>query len=352
MTDKENNERILEIYEKCIHSSYIDDVSENIKNIVDIIINCGQNAPLKCSIASLFAKLLYPEWDTRKHQTKLQDKKFMSLRTFDRKFTCPILFEKGIYKSSTEYALTRSFEKSFPFNLDYGDVTDCRTFKSGAGKAFLELVNLINNQSQIKIENIIQLFIIKINKQSSLIEEIYQIGNNEKLLSNLLNEILSIKTQGISVLPTLMITAIYEINIKFNIKWKAFRIDDLENHTTADKRSNKIGDIECYNDKKIICATEIKHNQEINNLTIKCFEEKIKGIDYDIKYKYIITSYMNQSFIDSKGIKVYSLMQFIHINLDILDVEHNIYIKELKDIIYNYKNIHNNLKCSVLELFK
>ena len=61
---------------------------------------------------------------------------------------------------------------------------------------------------------------------------------------------------------------------------------------------------------------------------------------------------MNQSFIDSKGIKVYSLMQFIHINLDILDVEHNIYIKELKDIIYNYKNIHNNLKCSVLELFK
>ena len=238
MCDKKKNiEKVSEIYQKSINSTYSSDIPEGVKNIVDTITKCDSNAPLKCAIASLFAKLLYPEWDTREHQTKLQQKKIMSLRTFDRTYTCPLLFEKGIYKTPTEYALTRSFEKSFPINLDYGDVTNCRTFKSGAGEAFLELVDLINNQSQIKIENIIQLFILKINKQSSLIEEICQKDNNDKVLFNLINEILSIKTQGISVLPTLMMTAIYVINIKFNTKWKGFRINDLENHTTADKRS-------------------------------------------------------------------------------------------------------------------
>jgi hypothetical protein len=90
-----------------------------IKDELDIISkNISKSwAPFKATIVSVIAKIAHPDWDTRNHQTQLGGK--YSLRTIDRCYVSNFLYKNGLYDTSTEFALTRSFEKAEPFNKKY-----------------------------------------------------------------------------------------------------------------------------------------------------------------------------------------------------------------------------------------
>ena len=100
----------------CLVSEYKNDLYTITKSKIKVW------APMKATIVSCVAKLIYPNWDTRYHQVQIGGK--YSLRTIDRKYVASFLFKKGLYPTATEYALTRSFEKAEPFTKNYtGKIT-------------------------------------------------------------------------------------------------------------------------------------------------------------------------------------------------------------------------------------
>jgi hypothetical protein len=114
VTVKSNVTDYSSLIQKALDTNIIDIVLLNekcLKDELDIITsNISKSwAPLKATIVSLVAKIQNPDWDTRNHQTQIGGK--YSLRSIDKCYVSDYLYKNSLYDTSTEFALTRSFEK-------------------------------------------------------------------------------------------------------------------------------------------------------------------------------------------------------------------------------------------------
>jgi DNA (cytosine-5)-methyltransferase 1 len=84
--------------------------------------------------------------------------------------------------------------------------------------------------------------------------------------------------RGASRLPTLAVYAVYQCMVKEMKRFDGKTLMPLEEHTSSDKSSGRVGDIEVRNDGgKVFEAVEIKHGIAITPQLIKDAYEKFKS---------------------------------------------------------------------------
>jgi hypothetical protein len=323
-----------------------------IKDELDIITtNLSKSwAPLKATIVSVVAKLKYPDWDTRNHQTQIGGK--YSLRTIDCCNVSNYLFKKGLYDTATEFALTRSFEKAEPFNKSYtGNISpkECKT-------AFLNIVEIINTTATTEVLIDILTYLIQFLKERNeqnikLKKSIVEISTDIDLfdVSNVIEKINNLGS-GLSVIPVIVVYTLLHVIQPY--LWKDITIKKLKEHTSPDNHSKSYADVEGFNNAVPMIAIEVKHKIPITETIISTFEKKTS--ETRIPLKFIITTARTTKHVVKNNICIDSLAGFTTSYLQqVLLFEKNIcsiFIKELRTNIVNYTNISVSAKESFNEL--
>ena len=321
------------------------------KDELDIILNNISKSwsPCKATIVSVISKIVNPEWDTRKHQTQLGGK--YSLRTIDRCYVSNFLYKEGLYDTSTEFALTRSFEKAEPFNKEYSGMIKPKESKT----SFLNIVEVINTYNDIHLCNDMLVYLITYLKNrkasaTSLMSSVVVSSKDDmniRDVSKILDEINKLGS-GSSVIPVIIAhTLLYVIQPYL---WKGISLKPLREHTSPDNHSKSYGDIEgldIYSNPKIVI--EVKHKIKINDTIVDIFHKKTKG--EDIPLKFIITTAKTDKKIIENDICIDSLNGFIISHLQqTLFYERGIcliFVKELRTRIVSYKNVSISIKESI-----
>ena len=324
-----------------------------IKDELDIISkNISKSwAPLKATIVSVIAKIMYPEWDTRKHQTQIGGK--YSLRSIDRFYVSDYLYKKGLYDTSTEFALTRSFEKAEPFNKQYSGMISPKECKT----SFLNIVEIINTKIDIYLFNDILVYLMTFLKNrkdatTSLKNSIVVCSKDINILdvSKLLDKINEVGS-GSSVIPVIISHTLLSVIQQY--LWVGITIKPLKEHTAPDNHSNSYGDIEGLDIHfKPKIAIEVKHKISINDTIVEIFDRKIK--DEDIPLKFIITTAKTERKVVQNNICIDTLNGFVISYLQqTLFHERTIcliFIKELRTQIVCYKNMNLSIKESINQI--
>ena len=302
-------------------------------------------APLKGVVASLAAKMTWPDWDTRNHQVKQLGGKF-SLRGVDKKYCSNFLYQEGLYDSATEYALTRSFENRSRFDQSY--------LGNPVGKVpFLNIVELINTQDILLCEDmLVYLFIAlkdrklqKLNIHNSVVESSKDLNIVDVL--DMMGEIHKIGS-GASVVPEIIaFTLLHTVQPYL---WKGISINPLTEHTAADSRSGAYGDIEGIdrnNNPQIV--VEVKHKLPIDLDIINIFQGKTQG--KDIPSKFIVTTANSPERIVANNISTGTLSAFVSSHLQYTLIHERticlIFVKELRIQIVNYNNLGVSIKQNI-----
>lgn len=302
-------------------------------------------APMKATIVSCVAKLIYPDWDTRYHQVQIGGK--YSLRSIDKKYVAFYLFKKGLYPTATEYALTRSFEKAEPFTMNYtGKITP-----NSCKQAFLRITELINTNlsSDNVIREILKYLLYDLKKYhksqvllgSSPISiiipniNIYSIGK-------FIQKVFTINQYGWCVIPTIIVHTVMS-NVFYNTDKK---VKELREHTSPDNNSHAFGDVEVYKDNNPYIVIEIKTSRIDDNI-IATFAKKT----YSVKQKFILTTDKIHPFLTSDDIEVKTVSNFITDQLRyysiFCSVEENLKIATLVSSMYKNIMSYNNLSIPV-----
>lgn len=332
-----------------------------IKDELDIISkNISKSwAPLKATVVSVVAKIMHPDWDTRNHQTQLGGKH--SLRTIDRCHISNYLYKKGLYDTSTEFALTRSFEKAEPFNRKYSGMISPKECKT----AFLNIVEVINTKidtpthllNDILNDMLVYLMTFLKNRKDTTtkLKNSIVVSSSSKVVnildvSNLLDEINKLGS-GSSVIPVIIAHTLLSVIQPY--LWATISMKPLKEHTAPDNHSKSYGDIEGVDpSSKPQIAIEIKHKIPINDTIVAIFDEKTK--DEDIPLKFIITTAKTERRVVQNNICIDTLNGFVISCLQqTLFHERTIcliFIKELRTQIVSYKNMSVSTKETINEI--
>ena len=320
-----------------------------VKEELDVIIkNVSKSwAPFKAIIASITAKRMNPDWDTRKHQTQIGGKH--SLRTIDRYYVSDYLFKNGFYDTATEFALTRSFEKAEPYNKTYsGKISpkDCKP-------AFLNLVEIINTHGTTKLLNTMLVYLMMFLKERK--------ANNARLKTSTLEsskeltlvdvskglEAMYSIGSGISVVPVLVIHTL--LNVIQPYLFPRISINGLKQHTAADNHSESYGDVEAFSGSNPVIAIEVKHKIVITESIIMTFDKKTSEVHIPVKF--ILTTAKTQKQFVKNNICIDTVSDFTTSYLQqVLLYESNIcsiFVKELRTRIVSYHNISVEMKESI-----
>ena len=325
-----------------------------IKDELDIISkNTSKSwAPFKATIVSVIAKIVNSDWDTRNHQTQIGGK--YSLRTIDRCYVSDYLYKKGLYDTSTEFALTRSFEKAEPFNKKYSGMISPKECKI----SFLNIVEIINTKIDIRLLNDILVYLMTFLKNrketTTKLKNSIVVSSKDMMnildVSKLLDEINKLGS-GSSVIPVIIAHTLLSVIQPY--LWVGISMNPLKEHTAPDNHSKSYGDIEGLDiSSKPKIAIEVKHKILINDTIVAIFEEKIK--DEDIPLKFIITTAKTERKVVQNNICIDTLNGFVISYLQqTLFHERTIcliFIKELRIQIVSYKNMSVSIKESINEI--
>tara|TARA_Y100000389_G_C17468032_1_gene527508 strand:+ start:67 stop:1158 length:1092 start_codon:yes stop_codon:yes gene_type:complete len=262
----------------------------------------------KAIIASIVSKLAFPDWDNRKHQIQIGGDQ--SLRCIDSKHICPFFFTKEIYETDTTFALTRSFEKPEPFNLDYSGKISPKSVKI----AFLQIIDTINTYHDNEALCLYALrYIIKILQDLSTPCQINVFNGDDSDISlykinSILLQLTKIKMSGGSRIAPILVYCV----LKTAYPWKEkITLEPLELHTASDKHTGKVGDIQGTDLLGNICmAIEVKSNIEITDMIQKTFENKMKDHE-NIRHKWILTTKPVKLTINSGNIQVWNVVLYV-----------------------------------------
>lgn len=330
------------------------DEDGSIKDALDVIINGVSKswAPFKATMASLVAKIKYPDWDTRYHQTQIGGK--FSLRGIDRNYVSDFLYKNGMYDTPTEFALTRSFEKPEPFNKTYSGKISPKECKA----AFLNVVEIVNTASTLDLCHAALAYLsafLKTRKDQTTTLRNTVVAKSSKLLEILdvlsaLEEINKLGS-GSSVIPVIITHTLLSTIQPY--LWPGISIQPLKEHTTADMRCASYGDVEgmdAQSTPKI--AIEIKHKIPINESIVMVFDSKTNKDD--IPLKFIITTAKTTRWIAKNNICVDSLSNFVASHLQQALFHENricvMFVEELRMRMVDYRNIGVQIKSSVNEI--
>ena len=269
MAHKTPTEFLTNLYNDAMTSvgsndSIVTDISQAEQDLLNTVLQYSEQA--KACLAVIFTSLTYkyfnPKQDIRNHQASIANG--YAGRPYDEKYITPFLKSQRFpYMQSGSGWLTRSFEQKVPFNNSYSGAISPKKLKI----VFLSIIDNIENGADCeKYTNyLLQGLIIQRNKQS------IDLAKPTNLAINAILDLLyshfngQYKAEGASRLPVLAIYAAYQCLIHEAKRFKGKELLPMESHTSSDKSSGRIGDIDILDEKKReFEAVEVKHGIQID----------------------------------------------------------------------------------------
>lgn len=293
-------QKALNIFNEGAFQQIFNQLDESEKSKLQIIIDHFEKGKgvLAVLITSFVHKLHNPSQDIRFHQENMEGG--YSGRGIDTKYITPFMKEKGFLAMSESGWLTRSLEQNLPYDFNYPGKITPEKLK----EAFLTSLDLVQNYNKSPEKYLLVLFVMLIEYRDRK-----DIGLAKPInlpISAIIDYLKqhfesSYSSRGASRLPTLAIYAIYQCMIKELKRFKDKILMPLEEHTSPDKGSGRVGDIEIKAaEERVFEAVEIKHNIPINSQLIRDAYEKFKP--HPIK-RYYLLSTANVDSSDIKNIK-------------------------------------------------
>jgi DNA (cytosine-5)-methyltransferase 1 len=315
--DKSYSEILHEIYQKAlslINEGTLQDLLNQLdnsekSNLQTIIDNCEKSkGVLAVLITSLAHKLHNPSQDIRLHQDNMDGG--YSGRGIDTKYITPFMKEMGFPAMAESGWLTRSLEQNLPYNLNYPGKITPKELKT----AFLNLLDMVQNQNRAPEKYLLVLFAKLIeHREQKKIDLAKPTNLPISTIINYLKQHFEFKysSRGASRLSTLAIYSVYQCMIKELKRYKGMVLIPLEEHTSSDKSSGRVGDIEVRDaERRIFEAVEIKHGIPINSQLIRDAYEKFKS--HPIQRYYLLTT-ADEYLTDTENIsKEVSIILKIH----------------------------------------
>jgi DNA (cytosine-5)-methyltransferase 1 len=238
-------------------------------------------------ITSLVKKIEDPNQDIRLH--KIEFEGGYSGRSYDTHYITPFL-KKHIPRIAMKESgwLTRSIEQPHPFDRGFPGKIRSKNVKD----AFLSLIEKVENgevEPDLLLEILLTKLVSDFNKGNQNIKSKEIVDKKALILEiiRVLNEHFECKRS--SILPVIAIYSMYQVVIKQISRYKGKELLPLKSHTTADIKSDSLGDIEIKNaDGHIFEATEVKYNIKIDEYIILDVINKISG--RGVNRYYILTT--------------------------------------------------------------
>ncbi|MCL2045159.1 MAG: hypothetical protein FWG88_02075 [Oscillospiraceae bacterium] len=242
-------------------------------------------------------KIVEPMQDIRYHQAGM-DGGFAG-RGIDQSYVTPFMKNVSFPAMAESGWLTRTLEQPMPYTLDYsGKITPI-----AVKTAFLGIIDHIQEQGMSAEAVLLYFFICLVKQRDSMNVELAKPHSlSISTIIELLEKHFTVKYtgSGASRLPTLALYAAYECMMSEVIRYRDKYLCTLENHTSADKQSGRIGDIDVnYEDGVAFEGVEIKHGIVITRQLITDAYEKFKIYNTD---RYYILTTANMDNADWTGI--------------------------------------------------
>lgn len=264
-------------------------VPPNRRAYADEIIKRSEAAKgvLTVTLTSLVYKILLPEQDIRRHQTSIPGG--YSGRTFDTANITPFLRENGFPAMAESGWLTRSLEQKVPYDRDYTGSIRPQSLKD----AFLNIINDIQESSSDQriclLEYILGELVRQRESQQVSLATPQSLSINQVILLLEKHFSSTYRFPGASRLPTLALYAVYQVLVKELKRFDGCSLCELESHTSADKQSGRMGDIDVLGvDCTPFEAVEVKYNIPISSGMVSVAYEKFKSTH--IKRYYILST--------------------------------------------------------------
>jgi len=227
-------------------------------------------AVLTVTLTSIAYKALHPEQDVRNHQTSIQQG--YSGRTFDTQFITPFMKAKKFPAMAESGWLTRSLEQKVPYNMHYTGAITPKNLKN----AFLSVLQDVNPaNADAYLAYLLQGLILQRNKYS------IDLAKPTALPIASILEVLEkqfhyrYQADGAARLPVLAIYSAYQALMPELKRFHGKTLLPLESHTSADRRSGRIGDIDMVDDKdRAFEAVEVKYGITVTRQMVKDAFEK------------------------------------------------------------------------------
>jgi len=297
MKEQQPLEFLTELYDSAMSivgskETITSDLSQNEKKLLDIVLNYSEQAKavLTVIVTSITYKALCPEQDIRNHQASIANG--YSGRTFDSKNITPFM-KKYKFPSMAESGwLTRALEQKVPYDKNYSGAITPKELKP----VFLDVLDNIENGANCTayLSYLFQGLIIKRNKQSIDLAKPTTLAINSilHLLNNHFNN--SYKAEGASRLPVLAIYAAYQCLINEAKRFEHKKLLPIESHTSSDKSSGRIGDIDIIDEKqRAFEAVEVKHGIVITLQLVQDAYTKFQTTPVD-RYYILSTAHPNK----------------------------------------------------------
>lgn len=234
------------------------DLSVDEQTLLNTVLKYSEQAKavLCVLLTSLVYKILYPKQDIRKHQVSIEGG--YSGRTFDSKFITPFLKACKFPAMSDSGWLTRALEQKVPYDKNYSGAISPKELKP----VFLELLDNIENGANCEsyLNYLFQGLIIKRNQQAIDLAKPTTLSINAIL--GLLDKHFSstYQAEGVSRLPVIALYAAYQCLVNEVKRFENKQLLEIESHTSSDKSSGRIGDIEIIGEKnRSFEAVEVKY---------------------------------------------------------------------------------------------
>lgn len=226
---------------------------------IDVIVeNSEKNkGVLSVCLTLMLKKAMSPDQDIRKHQASMPGG--FSARGLDAKFATPFLRKENFpFMAAGAGALTRSLEQSVPYDENYTGKIKPPTVR----EAFLECIARLQNGdcgAEDAMRYLLRGLIIRRDRDRNL-KLIKPKNRSIAATVEKIGKHFTKAGQGGSRLPVLAIYAVYKQMIAEVGKYRGCRLCDLQPHTSADRKSGFLGDIQINDGEgKPVEAVEIKH---------------------------------------------------------------------------------------------
>lgn len=284
-------------YENDVSVPEITNVEES--HLLTVIRNQeNRKAAVAVLVTLLLKKSLSPNQDIRLHRAEFDGG--FSGRRLDTQVVTPFLRSKQFPSMSESGWLTRSFEQSHPFDFDFpGNITP-KELKT----SILYLIDVAQRQGATIAERfLLRLFIglVEARDRNTNLKLARPVNLSIAELVERLRQHHDVNASGAARLPVLAVHAILTVLARETDRYRNCTLLALESHTTADSRSNLIGDINVVDgDCTLFEGYEIKHNVPITSDLIQTSFDKLKTTP--VKVFYILTTYSHASYDEFKPV--------------------------------------------------
>ncbi len=261
---------------------------------IDIVLQNQEKrkGALAVLVTLLVKKVVSPEQDIRLHRTEFDGG--FSGRRLDTNVVTPFLRANRFPSMSESGWLTRSFEQPHPFDLDYPGKITPKALK----QCFLLLIDAAQQFGKEKAAAILHsLFIglVEARDRNTRLDLARPVNLSIAELVDRLSRHHDAKIKGAARLPVLAVHAILSVLSRELNRYSECKLLPLEAHTTADSRSNLIGDISVIDGNDTLFeGYEIKHNVPISSELIRSSFAKLQTTP--VKVFYILTTYPHDNY--------------------------------------------------------